>query len=91
MTREVRWKKSAGRRAKAAVTRKIEVVPAPVLVVPKAKGQAPTTVARGPLADDLRELLPPLTPAARERLVDALADLALVQLNAVNTDPDPEE
>ena len=73
----------------AAVTKRVEIVPTPILAAPK--GQAPTTIARGPLTDDLRDLLPPLTPAARERLVDALADVALAQLDAVNTDPDPEE
>ena len=72
-----------------AVRKRIEVVPAPVLAAPK--GQAPTAIARGPVAGALRELLPPLDPAVRERLVDALADAALAQLDAVNTDPDPEE
>jgi hypothetical protein len=86
--RDVRWK-SERPRSRPAVKKKVEVVPTPILAAPK--GQAPTVAERGPLADDLRALLPRLDAAARERLVDALADVALAQLDAVNTDPDPEE
>jgi len=63
----------------------------PEHVLPRAKGQAPTTIARGPLADDLRDLLPPLDPAVRARLVEALADLGLAALDAVNTADDRKE
>jgi len=69
-----------------AVKKRVEVVPAPILAAPK--GQAPTVAERGPLADDLITLLPPLDPAARQRLVDALADVALAQLDDAGSTPD---
>ena len=60
--------------------------------MPTAKGQAPTRATPAPIPPDVAaDLLPALTPAARMRLVDALADLALAHLGALNTGPDPEE
>jgi hypothetical protein len=82
--------KADPRRSKSpAVKKRVEVVPAPILAAPK--GQAPTVAERGPLADDLITLLPPLDPAARARVVDALADLGLAALDAVNTADDRKE
>jgi hypothetical protein len=86
--RDVRWK-SDRPRSRPAVKKKVEVVPTPILAAPK--GQAPTVAERGPLADDLRALLPPLDAAVRARLVEALADLGLAALDAVNTADDRKE
>jgi hypothetical protein len=91
VSREVEWRKPAGRRGKPAVTKKVDVMPAPIPTVPTAKGQAPTTVARGPVPVDLRDLLPPLDPTARAAIVEALADIVLAELDDGNTDPDPKE
>jgi hypothetical protein len=68
---------------KPVVTKRTEVVPAPILAAPK--GQAPTVAGRGPLADDLITLLPPLDPAVRARVVEALADIALAELDGGST------
>jgi hypothetical protein len=72
------------RSKKPAVRKKIEIIDAPVLRE-SVKGTAPTIAARGPLADDLRDLLPPLDPAVRGRVVDALADIALAELDGGST------
>jgi hypothetical protein len=60
--------------------------------MPTAKGQAPTlaTPVRMP-PDVAADLLPPLSADIRAALVDALADVALAELDAVNTDSDPKE
>jgi hypothetical protein len=72
------------------VTKKVVIIDAPVLRE-SVKGTAPTVATRGPLADDLTALLPPLDAAVRARLVDALADLGLAALDAVNTADDRKE
>ena len=77
-------------RRRRPVQKKVEIVPAPILG-PSVKGSAPSVAVRGPLADDLRALLPPLDPAVRARLVEALADLGLAALDAVNTADDRKE
>lgn len=83
--RDATWSaKSDPRRAKPAVKKKVEVVPAPILG-PSVKGTAPSVAVRGPLAPDLVALLPPLDPAARARVVDALADISLAQLDGGST------
>jgi hypothetical protein len=66
-----------------AVRKKTDVVDAPILAAPK--GQAPTIAERGPLAPDLVALLPPLDPVARQRAVDALADIGLAELDGGST------
>jgi hypothetical protein len=76
--------KSDPRRKPPAVKKRVEIVDAPVLG-PSVKGTAPTVAARGPLAPDLVALLPPLDPAARARVVDALADIGLAQLDGGST------
>jgi len=86
---DVRWK-SDRPRSRPAVKKKVEVVSTPVLG-PSVKGTAPSVAVRGPLADELRALLPPLDPAVRARLVEALADLGLAALDAVNTADDRKE
>ena len=60
------------------------MVAAPILG-PSVKGVAPTVATRGPLAGDLRDLLPPLTEAVRVRIVDALADIALGEIDGGST------
>ena len=91
--RDARWtSKSDSRRSKPAVTKKIEVVAAPILEAPSAvRGQAPTRATPATHSDDVRDLLPPLDPAVRARLVEALADLGLAALDAVNTADDRKE
>ena len=67
-----------------AVKKKIEVVPAPILG-PTVKGTAPSRETRAPFDEELRDLLPPLDPAARARVVDALADIGLAELDGGST------
>jgi hypothetical protein len=76
--------KSDPRRKAAAVKKRVEIVDAPILRE-SVKGTAPTVAGRGPLADDLTALLPPLDPAVRARVVDALADIALAELDGGST------
>jgi hypothetical protein len=61
-------------------------------VWPAARGKAPTRATPVPLVTGLAaDLLPPLSPDVRAALVEALADAALAELDAVNTDPDRKE
>ena len=73
-----------------AVKKKIEVVPAPILG-PTVKGTAPSRETRAPFDEALRDLLPPLDPAVRARVVEALGDLGRAALDAVNTADDRKE
>jgi hypothetical protein len=82
--------KSDPRRANRAVKKKIEVVPAPILG-PAVKGTAPSRETRAPFDEELRDLLPPLDAAVRARVVEALGDLGLAALDAVNTADDRKE
>lgn len=67
-----------------AVRKKVDVVE--TILGPSVKGAAPTVAARGPLDPELVELLPPLDPAVRARVVDALADIALAEVDGGSTD-----
>ena len=78
--------KSDPRQRKApAVKKKIVVIDSPILRETM-KGTAPTVAARGPLDAELVDLLPPLDPAVRARVVDALADIALGEVDGGSTD-----
>jgi hypothetical protein len=55
------------------------------------KGTAPSVASRAQFDEELRDLLPPLNAAIRARLVEALADLGLAALDAVNTADDRKE
>ncbi len=70
-------------RRRPAVRKKVEVVE--TILGPSAKGTAPTVAARGPLDPELVDLLPPLDPAVRARIVDALAEIALAELEGGST------
>jgi hypothetical protein len=88
---DVRWKPDRTR-SKPAVKKRVEVIAAPILEAPGAmRGQAPTRATPAKHSDDLRDLLPPLDAAVRARLVEALADLGLAALDAVNTADDRKE
>jgi hypothetical protein len=57
-------------------------------VWPAARGKAPTRAKPVSLAPELAvDLLPPLSPAARDRLVDVLADVALGALDLSPSTP----
>jgi hypothetical protein len=61
-------------------------------VWPAARGKAPTRATPVPLAPELAvDLLPPLSPDVRTALGEALADVALGELDAINTDADRKE
>jgi hypothetical protein len=61
-------------------------------VWPAARGKTPTRATPVSLAPELAvDLLPPLSPDVRTALVEALADVALGELDAVNTDADRKE
>jgi len=62
-----------------AVRKKVEVVATPILG-PSVKGVAPTVTTLDQLPQDLVDLLPPLTPDARQALVDHMADVAMALL-----------
>jgi hypothetical protein len=82
--RDVWTGKTDPRRAKAAVKKKIEIIDAPVL-----RNPPPDVVELEHLPQDLVDLLPPITPASRQALVDHMADVAMVLLRQAGyIDPD---